>query len=107
MWAGFGLFTQQKLLLLYERNTFEDYYNTSFDTLDIKNRGPIQSKSARNSHSHSESTPVRRVAGMRPYSVILLSASTIKLLRDFKTYVHGTLPVLLTIMDLNLCKALS
>ena len=43
---------------VYEGIAFEKYYTTSFDTLDLERRGPIQCKSVRKINYHSESTAV-------------------------------------------------
>ena len=78
-------------------------YTTSFDTLDFKPRRPIQCGSIKQSHTHPIIYPcLHRFAGMRfQYSYGILFTSTVKAFGELKTLILGTLPMLLTVTDLN------
>ena len=87
---------------ILRKKHLHNYYATSFHTLDFQARGSIQSKSIKEgSYPSWIFSWARRLAGMRRYAYSLLSTSTKLALREFKTFILGTLPMFLTITDLN------
>ena len=99
MWAGLVCLRYTDF---YQKDAFDNYYTTSLDALKFKRRGQTQSKKARKSHTHLQSTPyVRRLSGMRRYFYRLLSTSTIKVLLGIKTFLLYLLPMLFIVMNLD------
>ena len=81
---------------------------TLFDTFDFKRRPPIQSESTKRSHTHLIiHSCLHRFADMRGYLYSLqslLSTSTVKVFGEFKTFILGALPMLLTVAHINSSK---